>query len=217
MDAEQHKLVKTGTTTVGIVCKDGIVMAADKRSSAGYMVANKKQEKLVIINDHVVVAQAGLVSDAQLLSRLLIAELKLKDMRTARESTVVEAANLLAGMLYSNIRRMTMIQSVVGFLLGGYDKHGPQLFNLGIDGSLTREMQFSSDGSGSIFALGVLETLYKENMSLDDGVQLAIKAINAALQRDIATGNGIDIVIVDKNGARLHYTESVPYLVKGNK
>ena len=216
MEAEiKDQLVKTGTTTVGIVCKDGVVIAADKRSSAGHMVANKKQKKLVIVNERVVLAQAGLVSDAQLLSKLLRAEIKLKDMRTGRITTVEEAANLLAGMTYSNFRRPSMFMSVVGFLLVGMDKYGPQLYNVGIDGSMVKEEDFASDGSGSIFALGVLETLYQKGMTVEEGVKLAIKAINAALQRDVATGNGIDIAVVDKDGSRLHYTEEIPYLVRG--
>lgn len=208
------KLIKTGTTTVGIVCKDGIVIAADKRSSAGYMVANRKQKKLVIINDKIAVAQAGLVSDAQLLSRLLKAELKLKDIRTRRESTVTEAANLLAGMLYSNIRKPAMFQSIVGFLLGGVDQHGNHLYELGIDGSITKNDEFASDGSGSVYAIGVLETLYKKNMSIQEGVELAIKSINAALKRDLATGNGLDVITITKeDGAKLIMTKELDYTV----
>ncbi|PIN69432.1 proteasome subunit beta [Candidatus Woesearchaeota archaeon CG11_big_fil_rev_8_21_14_0_20_43_8] len=212
MESEE-KMIKTGTTTVGIVCKDGVVMAADKRSSAGYMVANRKQEKLVIINETIAVAQAGLVSDAQLLSKLLTAELKLKDIRTGRASTVTEGANLLAGMLYSNIRKPAMFQSIVGFLLGGVDNHGNHLFELGIDGSITKSEEFASDGSGSVYALGVLETLYRKDMSMDEGIDLAFKAINAALKRDIATGNGIDVVTITKDGAKKIITKELEYTI----
>jgi len=209
----EEKMIKTGTTTVGIVCKEGVVLAADKRSSAGYMVANRRQEKLVIINERVAVAQAGLVSDAQLLSRLLTAELKLKDLRTGRQSTATEAANLLAGMLYSNIRKPAMFQSIVGFLLAGSDQHGHHLFELGIDGSITKNPDFASDGSGSIFALGVLETLYKKDMSIDEGIDLAIKSVNAALKRDIATGNGIDIITVTADGTKKVLTKELEYTI----
>jgi len=195
-------LVKTGTTTIAIVCKDGVVVAADKRSTAGNLVANKKQVKIVQIADRMLIAQAGLVSDAQLLSKLIRAEIKLKDIQTSRQSTVREVANLLAGFLYANIRRPTMIPGIVAFLLGGVDGEGYHVYNLGIDGSITKKDDFDSEGSGSVFALGVLETLWKKGMSLDEGVHLAIKSVNAALQRDTATGNGMDVWAITMDGAR---------------
>ncbi|MDO8660403.1 MAG: proteasome subunit beta, partial [Candidatus Woesearchaeota archaeon] len=132
---EQQEMIKTGTTTIGIVCKDGIVLAADKRVTAGNLIANRRFHKVFPINENMAVTVAGLVSDAQLISKLIKAELKLKDLQTNRTSTVKEAANLLAGMLYSNIRKMSMVQSVVGFLLGGKDETGFHLYDLGIDGS----------------------------------------------------------------------------------
>jgi len=208
-DKDKQKLIKTGTTTVGIVCSDGIVMAADKRSSAGYMVANKKQKKIVQITNNMAVTQAGLVSDAQLLSKLIRAEIKLKDIQTRRHTTVKEAANLLAGMLYQNIRKMSMVPGIVGFLLGGHDNEGPQLFELGIDGSVTRFEDFASDGSGSVFALGVLETLYHKGITVEEGVQLAQKAINAALKKDMATGNGIDVISLTSEGYKHVLTKEI--------
>ena len=204
-----QEAVKTGTTTIGIVCKDGIVMAADKRATAGNLIANRKMKKVVIITDKMAIAMAGLVSDAQLLSKLIKAELRLKDIQTNRISSVREAANLLAGMLYSNIRRMSMVQSVVGFLLGGADEDGFHLYDLGIDGSVTEVDDFVSDGSGSVFALGVLETLYKKGMTIDEGVKLAIKAVNAALQRDTGSGNGIDVLAITDKGVQEVFTREI--------
>ena len=204
-----QEAVKTGTTTIGIVCKDGIVMAADKRATAGNLIANRKMKKVVVITDKMAVAMAGLVSDAQLLSKLIKAELRLKDIQTNRISSVREAANLLAGMLYSNIRRMSMVQSVVGFLLGGADEDGFHLYDLGIDGSVTEVDDFVSDGSGSVFALGVLETLYKKGMTIDEGVKLAIKAVNAALQRDTGSGNGIDVLAITDKGVQEVFSREI--------
>ena len=201
-DLESVDLIKTGTTTVAILCKDGVVVAADKRSTAGNLVANKRQVKVVQIADKMVVAQAGLVSDAQLLSKLIRAEVKLKDIQTGRPATVKEVANLLAGLLYANIRRPTMIPGIVAFLLGGADDEGFHIYNLGIDGSVTKKDDFESEGSGSVFALGVLETLWKKGMSTDEGVNLALRAVNAALQRDSATGNGIDVWVISQDSAK---------------
>lgn len=196
----EKQYLKTGTTTLAIVCKDGIVMAADKRSTAGHMVANKDQIKLFQIAEKMMTAQAGLVSDAQLLTKLIKAEVKLKEIQTSRSATVKEVANLLGGMSYSNIRRASMVPGIVGFLLGGVDAQGNHVYNIGIDGSVTYKKDFDSEGSGSIFALGVLETLYKKNMTIEEGRKLALKAINAALQLDSASGNGVDIFAITNKG-----------------
>ena len=191
-----------GTTTIGIVCKDGVVLAADRRVTGGYIV-NKKFRKISPISDTMAVSMAGLVSDAQLLLKLIKAELKLKDIQSGRSSNVREAANLLASLLYMNIRKMTMVPGIVGFLLAGKDDEGYHLYDLGIDGSVTKSDDYSSDGSGCMFALGVLESHYKKNLSVADGIKLAVKAINAALQRDPATGNGLDVITVTDEGVEL--------------
>ncbi|MEM4244840.1 MAG: proteasome subunit beta [Candidatus Nanoarchaeia archaeon] len=197
------KLLKTGTTTVGLVCKDGIVLAADRRASAGYMVADKKSRKVIIINDDIAITTAGLVSDIQLLTKIIKAQLKLIEIRRAKKTTVKQAANLLGGLVYSNIRRMSMVPGIVGFILGGRDLSGFHLYNLGVDGSITEVEDYAADGSGMQFATGVLESLYKKDMTVNDGIKLAVTAINTAIQRDIATGNGIDVVTITKDGAKV--------------
>ncbi len=197
------KLLKTGTTTVGLVCKDGIVLAADRRASAGYMVADKKSRKVIIINDDVAITTAGLVSDIQLLTKIIKAQLKLIEIRRAKKTTVKQAANLLGGLVYSNIRRMSMVPGIVGFILGGKDLSGFHLYNLGVDGSITEVEDYATDGSGMQFATGVLESLYRKDMTVNEGIKLAVTAINTAIQRDIATGNGIDVVTITKDGAKL--------------
>jgi len=148
-----NEKLKKGTTTVGIVCKEGIVLAADKRATAGFVV-NKKAQKIFAIADNMAITMAGLVSDAQLLTKVIKAELKLKDIQTNRKSTLKEAANMLGGLLYSNLRKPSMIQSIVAFLLAGYDKEGGHLYDLGVDGSVTDVDDYVSDGSGSVFCIG---------------------------------------------------------------
>ncbi len=190
--------LKKGTTTVGIMCKDGIVLAADKRATAGFVV-NKRAQKIFQIDDNMAITMAGLVSDAQLLTKIIKAEIKLKNIQTNRKSTVKEVANMLGSLLYSNLRKPSMIQSVVGFLLAGKDKNGFYLYDLGIDGSVTDVIDYCSDGSGSLFALGVLESQFKKGSTVNEGVKFAANAITAALRRDTATGNGLDIwTITDK-------------------
>ncbi|MBT4604900.1 proteasome subunit beta [archaeon] len=189
-------MLKTGTTTVGIVCKDGIVLAADRRATAGSMIVDKRAEKVHLLGDNFACTIAGSVSEAQLLIKLIKAELKLKEIRTRKGVTAKEGANLLGGLLYSSIRRMSMIPAVAHFLLGAQDNSGTYLYDLFPDGSVTKVPDYVSSGSGSVFAYGVLETQYKEGMSVAEGIDLATKCVNAALQRDSASGNGIEIAVV---------------------
>ena len=193
-------VLKTWTTTVGVVCKDAIVLAADKRATAGNFIVDKKVEKVVPINDKMALTMAGTVSDVQLLIKLIKAELKLKTLRTNRESTVKEAAHLMSGMVYSNIRKMSMIPGISHFLLGGLDTSGLHLFDLYPDGSITEIDDFVSSGSGSVIAYGVLENDYKKDMSKEEGVNFAIRALSAALQRDAASGEGVDVYVISKKG-----------------
>lgn len=192
--------VKTGTTTVVILCKDGVVLAADRRASGGGMVLHKRALKIVPITDSIAVTTAGNVSDIQLMTKLAKAEIKLKDVQAYRPTTVKEAASLVASMLYSTFRRPSMILSIASLMMGGKDASGFHAYELSPDGSMMEIRDYAADGSGMVFALGVLETLYKKNLSVDEGVKLAVKAINAALQRDTASGNGIDVVTITDKG-----------------
>ncbi len=203
--------LKTGTTTVGIVCKDGIILAADKRATAGTMIVDKRADKVHILNDDFAVTWAGTVSDAQLVTKLVKAELKLKEVRTNKQPTAKEAANLLGGLVYSNIRRMSMIPGVTHFLLGGKDSSGVHLYDLFPDGSITHIKDYVSSGSGSVFALGVLETQYNPEMTTEEGVKLVVQAINTALQRDSCSGNGIDVIVVNNKEIKKVMHKEIEY------
>ncbi|MFA6461886.1 MAG: proteasome subunit beta [Candidatus Woesearchaeota archaeon] len=203
--------LKTGTTTVGLVCKDGIVLAADKRATAGNMIVDKRADKVHIISDEMAVTIAGNVSDAQLVIKLIKAELKLKEVRTSKKPTVKEAANLLGGLLYTNIRQMSMLPGIAHFLLGGKDNSGLYLYDLFPDGSVTKIRDYVSSGSGSVFALGVLETQYKLDMTAAEGVKLAVRCVNTALQRDSASGNGVDVVVVTEKEVKKVLQKELEY------
>jgi len=198
---KENEVLNTGTTTIGLVCKDCVVLAADKRATAGNFIAHKKVEKILPINDRMALTTAGVVSDIQLLVKLIKAELKLKSIRVGREPTVKEAANLLTNIIYSNVRKLSMIPGITHFLLGGFDKE-LRLYDLYADGSITEIDDFVASGSGSVIAYGVLEANYKPDLSESEGVELAIKAVNAAMQRDSASGEGIDVYVINKSGVR---------------
>ena len=205
---DETKLFKTGTTTVGLVCKDGIVLAADKKMTlGGQIVSHKKFDKIVIINEDYAVTIAGLVSDVQLLTKLLKAQVKLDELRKGKKLRAREVASLLANLVYNNVRKFSTIPGITGFLLGGRDKEGFYLFELGMDGSLTPFEDYACDGSGMLFAIGALEGSYKENMTVEEGIKLAVKAVSASIQRDTASGCGIDVVTVTKDGVKKSFTK----------
>ena len=202
--------VKKGTTTVGIVCKEGIVLAADKRATMGYdFVADKKVDKIYQITENMAITTAGTVSDAQLITKLIKAELSLRKIRTERESNVKETANLLGTIVYQNIRKFSPILGVTGFLLGGKDNAGFHLYELAPDGSVMEYDDYMADGSGMISALSVLDTLYKKGLSIEDGIKLSVKCVNAAIQRNTATGEGIDVWTITKDGVKKVLTKRI--------
>ena len=207
------KSYKTGTTTLGIVCKDGVILASDRRVTAGF-VAHKKFKKIVQIDDEMAVTTAGSVSEAQLLSKLIKAELNLKNVQTKRRATAKEVANLLSGLVYNNVRQSWMFQSIAAFLFAAKDSEGVHLYSLGPDGSLIQHDDYAFDGSGEMFAIGVLESHYKKDISIKDGVKLAVKAINASIQRDIYTGNGIDVITITSKGLDWVKEEELVYSLK---
>ncbi len=195
------KELNLGTTTVGIICKDGLVLAADKRAGGGIIV-DKRAEKVHKLTDNMAVTIAGVASDAQLIIKLIKAEIKLLEIRKERQAALKEAANLLSGIVYHNIRRPSMIPGISHFILAGKDNKGFHIFDIYPDGSLSECQDFISSGSGSVMAYGVLETLYKKDQSVDEGIKLSIKCINAAIQRDMNTGEGIDVLTITKEGVK---------------
>lgn len=198
---------KTGTTTVGIKCKDGIVLAAEKKSVLGYLVASKESEKIIKISDYLALTTAGVSGDAQILARYLRAEIKLFEVQNGRKISVRGAATLLSNILQSYRFFPFMVQ----LILAGYDEYeGFKIFSLDAIGGMEEEKKFFSTGSGSPIALGVLEDSYKEDISVEEGIELAKRAIKAAIERDIGSGGvGVDIVVITKEGVKFLGTQKI--------
>jgi len=187
---------KTGTTTVGLVVKDAVILGTDKRASMGYFVASKTAEKLHMIQEHLYMTIAGGVADAQYLIDVLRAETSLYQLKKEKPIYIKSAGKLLSNILYQN----KMYPYQVGLILGGVtEEEGPTLLNIGAYGSILPE-KFCAVGSGQNFSYGVLEAKYKDNLTVKEGKQILIKAISSSIIRDMASGNGIDIVIVKKEG-----------------
>ncbi|HLP79458.1 MAG TPA: proteasome subunit beta [Acidobacteriota bacterium] len=190
--------LKTGTTTLGILCKDGVVIAADRRMTAGNLISLKEGiEKVIPINNQAVLTIAGGVADAVLFIKLIKAETRLNKLRLGRENTPREMASLIGNIVYNNIRSQG---SVTHFLLAAKGKDGFELFDIFPDGTVTKIPRFISTGSGSYFAEGVLETLYKKDTAVAEALDIAKKALHASMTKDTATGNGVDIYKLTKNG-----------------
>lgn len=203
-DEISKNVLKSGTSIVGIVCKNGVVVAGDRRSTAGGMVMSKKSEKVVKINDYIVVAGCGVASDIDMYQRIFQAELKLKELHTKSRPTTHEAANLFGMMAYRGIRTPSMVSSIVGTLMAGVDENGhTHLYTIEPAGGVYKVDDFDANfSSGMPFMLGLLERGYKKDMTIEQGVELAKECIKASMERDTATGNGIDVFTVTKDGVK---------------
>ncbi len=192
----QAHTIKTGTTTVGLVCKDAVILGTDKRASMSYFVASKTAEKLLKIQEHLYMTIAGGVADAMYLVDVLRAETALYQLKEERPIKVKSAGKLLSNILYQN----KMYPFQVGLIIGGVtEEEGPILLDIGAYGSILPE-NFCAVGSGQNFSYGVLEAKYKENLTIKQGKEIIIKAITSSIIRDMASGNGIDIAVVKKEG-----------------
>lgn len=197
---------KHGTTTVAVSFKGGVAVAADKRASMGSFIASKKAEKVHEINHFTVATIAGLVSDAQYLVHLTRANLNLYELGRGFAPTTKMAGNLLASIMYEQYR--SYFPYWVSMIIAGLDKDGPHVYTLDMAGGITEE-DFASTGSGSLVAYGVLESTWKKNLTEEEGLKVAITALKTATSRDTATGDGMDVAVVNKKGVRRMTAEEI--------
>lgn len=220
MEEELKKQIrKTGTTTVGIVCKESIILAADKRGTFGgeggvSYIASGDEDKIQEVNDRIVVTTAGVASDLQKVIKLTRAELKLKELRSKQIPSIKEAANLFSTIVYQNIRQFSPIMGITHFLLSGYDSEGFYLYDIFPDGYLQRIEKFSATGSGMVQCNPILDSEYKKNMSTQEGIALAFKCVNAAMKRDPASGEGIDVYVITKDMIKHEIAQAITTEVK---
>lgn len=193
-----------GTTTVGIVCSDGVVLATEQRATMGHLIASKTAKKIYQIDDFAAMTTAGSVGDAQQIVRIISVESKLYKMRRKESMTIKGLTTMLSNLLSGQRYYPLMVQ----LLVGGYDKHGPELYSIDALGGNIDEKRVVATGSGSPIAYGVLEDRYKENMSTEEGVELAVRALHNAMKRDSASGDGIDVVVITNNNfTRLEFED----------
>jgi len=192
-----NQLTLKGTTTVGVVCKDGVILASDTRVTMGYFVAHKKGKKIEKIDDHMAMTISGVVADDQRVVDILRVNAQLYRLNTGRPMPISSAARLISNLLFSS-RYAPLIAQV---LIGGVDDTGVHVFNLDPFGSLTEEKCVAT-GSGSPIAYGVLEDKYKEDASVKDMLSIVVRAVDSAMKRDAGSGDSFDVSVIDKKGYR---------------
>lgn len=198
-------VMKTGTSILGIVCKDGVIMAADRKVTAGgSIVMSKNTQKVTQINDYLVGSWTGVASDAQMLSRIAQAELKLKELRSKKRPNIKESASLIAMLSYRNVRQFSTIINVVGSLIAGYNEDGTvELYTIEPAGGIMKVEDYDANfSSGMPYILGLLERQYKKDLSVKEAIALAIECLKSSTQRDTASGSGIDVFTITKDGIK---------------
>jgi len=190
-----NQLVLKGTTTIGVVCKDGVILASDTRVTMGTYVAHKHGKKIYKVADHLAMTISGSVADAQRTVDILIANAQLYKLNIGRPMPVSAAARLIANLLFSS-RYAPLIAQI---LIGGFDDTGPHVFSLDPFGSLTEEKCVAT-GSGSPIAYGVLEDKFKEDMYAKEVLPVIVKSIDSAMKRDTASGDSFNVSVIDEKG-----------------
>ena len=198
MSNDVQEKILHGTTTVGIKASDGVVLCADMRASAGYFIANNNTMKIQKIYDHAGLTLAGGVADAQNLTDILRYHANVHAVQKNENITIKSLARLCSLVFHQN-RGYPFIADI---LLGGYDRHGSALFNIDMFGSV-EEKSYVTTGSGSPVAYGLLEDEYRDDLKIEDAKVVALRAVKAAIVRNIGTGDGINLATIDKNGFRL--------------
>lgn len=190
--------IKKGTTTCALTCKDGVVLAADTRASAGLFIADRHVMKIQRIDNHMGLTIAGGVADAQNLVDTMRYNANIYRLQNKEPIPIKSAARLCSNILFNNRYFPFYVQLIMA---GFTHKEGAQIYNLDLFGSMSTE-KFISTGSGSPVAYGYLESEYRDGLGVNDAYKIAMHAIAAAIRRNAGTGDNINVVIIDKNGYR---------------
>ena len=193
----QEKILH-GTTTVGIKATDGVILCADMRASAGYFIANNNTMKIQKIDEHAGMTMAGGVADAQNITDILRYHANMHRIQK-HDPIPIKSLTRLTSLIFHQNRGYPFIADI---LVGGYDNAGPALYNIDMFGS-AEEKNYVTTGSGSPVAYGLLEEEYHDDLTVEEAKVIALRAVKAAIMRNIGTGDGINIAIIDKNGFRL--------------
>jgi 20S proteasome subunit beta 2 len=188
------KFWKTGTTICGCIIKDAVVLGADTRATGGSEVVDKNCEKIHYLAPNIWCCGAGTAADTEKTTELIASNLELLRMSTGSNSRVVTALTMLKRMLYKYQGQVS-----AALVLGGVDVHGPHLYNIYPHGS-SDMLPYVTMGSGSLAAMSVFESSYKEDMSEEEGIALVKDAIRSGIFNDLGSGSRVDITVIRKDG-----------------
>ncbi len=212
MDLKQvSDSVRKGTTVVGIVCSDGVVLGADSRATMGDFIASDVTIKLQKINESLGIMYAGVMGYAQYVVKLLKVQSELYTMTEGKPMTPSAAASLLGFILRESISEY----AYAGLVVGGLNTTGhPELFNLDPLGGAEKEAKYTSTGIGMASALGYLDSIYSPSLTAQEGVKHAAKALQMAMKRSSGTGGAMRIATITKKGFKEYSKEDVEKLLK---
>jgi proteasome beta subunit len=197
-----------GTTIVGVTTPEAVVLASDQRASLGRMVSSKSVQKISPVGEDAALAFTGSVSGAQSLTQQLRQERRLYEIRRGREMSVDALATLTGNVMRETPRR-------VQHLLAGVGDDGPQLYTFDAGGAALTQ-PFAADGSGGQTAYGVLEAGYDEHLSVTAARELAADAISAATERDLASGNGLCLAVLDGGSVEVETSDDYDSAAAGS-
>ncbi|MCD6509091.1 MAG: archaeal proteasome endopeptidase complex subunit beta [Thermoprotei archaeon] len=201
-------MVLKGTTTVGVICSDGVILGTDRRATSGYYIAHKHVKKIFKIDDYVAATMAGVVAEAQKVLDRVRLEVQLYRYTMGRPMPIKSIATFASNLLFSSRLYPYVIQTIIA----GVDSQGPDMYAIDWFGTLTRE-KYIATGSGSPIALGVLEDSLHEGMRVKEALPVVIRAISSAIKRDPGSGEGVDIVVVTKEGYKELTDEEIKRLL----
>jgi len=197
-----QEIMVPGASAIAIKCKDGVVLGNDRRATWGYTITNKATRKVFKITEHIGLAAYGLIGDYQILVRIMRAQANLYELDAGERINTQSLAKLISNFLYS--RKMAPLYT--NLVVAGVDEDGPKLYTLDALGSLIPE-DYGATGTGMLLSMGILEAEYKPGMTVEQGVKLVEKAIRNSIKRDAMSGNGIDLLIITKDGAKEKFIE----------
>ncbi|MDO8056760.1 MAG: proteasome subunit beta [Candidatus Hermodarchaeota archaeon] len=195
---DKHRLM-SHTTTVAVKVDGGIILGTESQATMGYLVASDTAPKILQITDRIAMTISGSVADAQQLINNIRAIAQLEALEKGRELSVKAVSHLTSSILFRN----RMFPLITMLIVGGVDEEGGHVYMLDPLGSMLEEDEFTATGSGSVVAYGVLEDEFKQNMSIEEGKQLVVRAVNAARRRDIASGGSIQLAVINTSGVTI--------------
>ncbi len=205
-----YEAIKKGTTTIGIVCSDGVAIGSDYRATMDTFIASTEAIKIYRINDVLGITIAGGVGDAEYLVKLLKVQNELYSMDEGKPLSPTSATSLLSLILQEN----KMYPFYVQLIIAGLNKGVPEIYNIDPLGGYTKESKFTATGSGSLTALGYIESIYAPELTTQDAVKHVLKGLKIAMKRDAATGDGTKIITITKKGFKEYTKDEIEKIPK---